>query len=102
MLRFDCHQFAQSAQLQGNAIVLSLPLPHSPAEANRLITQFAQAFECKLHAPDWGADRLQVLFTCHQQQYLFHIEWLCEAIWIEPVGANDEKLTLLWEHITAK
>lgn len=102
MERYDRSRFAQQAILQNDSVVFSLPLPHSPAEALSLVNQFSKSFECNLHEPDWGADRLQVSFICQDRQYLFQIEWLCEAIWIEPVGTQDENLTFLWHHITQK
>ncbi len=55
--------------------------------------QFCELFHFSLSDADWGADRFQALVTTQSSntdfQCILCIEWLCEAIWLEPVGTQQ-------------
>lgn len=69
------------------------PMPETQQQAISLCHQTARLLQARQGEPDWGADRLQVRFSADNFELVFNVEWLCEAVWLEPVGASSEQLT---------
>jgi hypothetical protein len=76
-----------------SSVEITLPLPSTPLKTEQWVTQFVSLFQFQASQADWGADRFQVVLTSliDQQpfQCLLCIEWLCEAIWLEPIGSGQ-------------
>ncbi len=75
-------------------ISIALPLPDSVAQATRLAEHIARSGGFTVGSTHWGADRLQVMLIKQDISALLCIEWLCEAMWIEPTGTAE--LTQVW------
>lgn len=72
-----------------HGVTLKLPLPQTPLKTQQWVAQFCAHFALNEGEPDWGADRYQVVLSNETVSCLLCIEWLCEAIWLEPLGANQ-------------
>ncbi|NDV90404.1 hypothetical protein GTH32_04235 [Alteromonas sp. 345S023] len=81
-----------------NAIQFVLPLPSTPLKTQQWVDAFCQQFNFTQAEADWGADRFQVALatstpitdTGAELHCLLCVEWLCEAIWLEPIGTNQD------------
>nr|WP_269468594.1 DUF3630 family protein [Alteromonas sp. ASW11-130] len=60
-----------------------MPIPQTVQETNLFIKQFTQCTHSQLINAEWGADRYQAVFEKDNRRYCLHIEWLCDAMWIE-------------------
>ncbi len=73
-----------------NSVIIQLPLPTTPLKTRQWVAQFSQYFNLVPSKDDWGADRYQVVLTPatnkELEPCLFCIEWMCEAMWLEPVS----------------
>ena len=76
-------------QLTEHGVTLALPLPQTPLKTQQWVAQFGARFALNLGEPDWGADRYQIALSNEVVSCLLCIEWLCEAIWLEPLGASE-------------
>lgn len=86
-----------------SSVQIAVPLPMSPLKTEQWVNQFTSHFSFQPSQPDWGADRYQVVLTSADQgpstsdkkafQCLLCIEWLCEAIWLEPIGNEHVGMT---------
>ncbi|AXR08163.1 DUF3630 family protein [Salinimonas sediminis] len=82
-------------QRNDNHLSVALPLPASVAQATHLAEHIAQSGGFTVGPTHWGADRLQVMLIKQDISALLCIEWLCEAMWIEPTGTAE--LTQVWQ-----
>lgn len=98
MQQLTNEQFRQACTNTGTSITLNLPLPDTPVKATRLANQIARWLNADASEIDWGADRMQVLLRQHDKRVLLCIEWLCDAIWLEPVGGYCD-ISVLWQWI---
>tara|TARA_Y100000296_G_scaffold53078_2_gene60809 strand:+ start:2267 stop:2584 length:318 start_codon:yes stop_codon:yes gene_type:complete len=75
------------------SVEVCLPLPQTPLKTQQWAAHFAAAFDFSLSQADWGADRYQATLTSVSTapsiQCILCIEWLCDAIWLEPIGAQQ-------------
>lgn len=75
------------------SVEIILPLPTTPLKTEQWLSQFVSLFHFQASQADWGADRFQVVLTSLKGyqpfQCLLCIEWLCEAIWLEPIGSEQ-------------
>lgn len=82
-----------------NSVEIRLPLPTTPLKTQQWVNEFATLFRFTLSDADWGADRYQVILNTGQHdeaiQCILCIEWLCEAIWLEPIGTQKALSALL-------
>ncbi|BFT32249.1 hypothetical protein D210916BOD24_34250 [Alteromonas sp. D210916BOD_24] len=73
-----------------NSVIVQLPLPTTPLKTQQWVAQFSRYFNLVPSKDDWGADRYQVVLTPASnnalEACLLNIEWMCEAIWLEPVS----------------
>jgi hypothetical protein len=76
-----------------SGVQITLPLPTTPLKTEQWLTLFVSLFHFQASQADWGADRFQVVLTSLKGhppfQCLLCIEWLCEAIWLEPIGSEQ-------------
>lgn len=79
-----------NAVVTENAIEFKLPLPSSPLKTQQWVDEFCQQFVFTQAEADWGADRFQVTLSTPELHCMLCIEWLCEAIWLEPIGTNQD------------
>lgn len=86
------------ASQTADSIQLALPLPVTPLKTEQLASQIGAALGMNSSTPDWGADRFQVCLSNQQMRCVLCIEWLCEAIWLEPTGTTD--LAGLWRWLS--
>ena len=86
----------------GETITLNMPLPATPARTNQFIAQLVHALQAEAQEPEWGADRVQVVITADEVRILLCIEWLCDAIWLEPAGGLNNSPEYLWDWLQAK
>lgn len=69
--------------LPENRVSVDLPLPESPARAHQFVEHLCNGLVMRAAEPEWGADRLQVVLSSGDMRIRVHMEWLCDAIWIE-------------------
>lgn len=83
-------------------IVLSLALPETPLKAQQLTQALTKHFALIPGDADWGADRYQVVLNTsgnnNELRCILCVEWLCEAIWLEPTGTTT--IESLWQALT--
>lgn len=72
------------------AIEFMLPLPPTPLKTQQWVDEFCQRFDFTPAEADWGADRFQVTLSTPDLQCMLCMEWLCDAIWLEPIGTNQD------------
>lgn len=84
-----------AASLEGENIQFTLSLPQTPLKTTQWAQRFATLFSFTIGEPDWGADRFQVRLVNDSTECLLCIEWLCEAIWVSPLGSNQDAASLL-------
>ncbi|WP_026376584.1 DUF3630 family protein [Aestuariibacter salexigens] len=46
-----------------------------------------------------GADRTQIFFRFDEEDYILHLEQLCEAAWIEKLSGHPQSLENLYQHL---
>jgi hypothetical protein len=83
----------QHAVVNEQSVEIRVALPLTPLKTQHWAEQFCELFHFSLSDADWGADRFQALVTTQSSntnfQCILCIEWLCEAIWLEPVGTQQ-------------
>ena len=67
--------------------------PATQQQAVGLCHNIARLLNARQGENDWGADRLQVRLVADDFELLFNVEWLCEAVWLEPVGASTAHIS---------
>lgn len=68
-------------------------MPVTQQQAVGLCHNIAKLLEARQGEPDWGADRLQVRLIANNFEVVLNVEWLCEAVWLEPVGASSAHIS---------
>lgn len=69
------------------------PMPATQKQAVGLCHNIARLLNARQGESDWGADRLQVRLSAEDFEMVLNVEWLCEAVWLEPVGASSAQLS---------
>ncbi len=69
-------------------VIIRLPLPTTIDDTNSFIAQLAECTESHIVNSEWGADRHQSTFEKTGIYFYLHIEWLCEAMWIEATHSD--------------
>lgn len=83
------HQdITQALSLQGDNLLIALPLPSTPLKTTQWTERFAALFDFTCYEADWGADRYQIRLRNNDVECLLCIEWLCEAMWLTPLGQS--------------
>lgn len=81
------------------SIEIKQPLPTTPLKTQQWVNAFTQLFSLTASESDWGADRFQVVLSSTKAPSFFQcvlcIEWLCEAIWLEPIGTQQSTTELM-------
>ncbi|NMH59900.1 DUF3630 family protein [Alteromonas ponticola] len=88
-------RLADNLRLAGNIILITLDLPVDERETNQFIDQLAQATRSHVINSNWGADRFQAEFEHVSHRFYLHIEWNCEAMWLECQQGNENIAQLL-------
>lgn len=81
------------------SVEIRVALPSTPLKTQQWAEQFCTLFNFKLSETDWGADRFQAVVTANEGetdlQCMLCMEWLCEAIWLEPIGTQQSTSAIL-------
>lgn len=99
MQPFTIKDIQQHAVINEQSVEIRLPLPATPLKTQQWVQHFCKLLSFSLSDTDWGADRFQAIVTTQQKsaaqsgdthfQCMLCIEWLCEAIWLEPIGTQQ-------------
>ncbi|WP_334020937.1 hypothetical protein [Alteromonas sp. S015] len=93
MQPFTKNDIKQHAVVNEQSVEIRVDLPTTPLKTQQWTQQFCEFFHFSLSDADWGADRFQALVTTRPSETHFQcmlcIEWLCEAIWLEPIGTQQ-------------
>ncbi len=104
--KFSVHTVLNNVVVSDKNVLIPLPLPVNPLKTEQWVTRFSELFSFTRSTPDWGADRYQVVLSSQQGdvqlQCVLCIEWLCEAIWLEPIGIQQSPQALIDYLMTAK
>lgn len=89
----------QHAVVNEQSVEIRVALPLTPLKTQQWAEKFCGLFDFKLSETDWGADRFQAVITAKKGdtdlQCMLCIEWLCEAIWLEPIGTQQSPSIIL-------
>ena len=89
----------QHAVVNEQSVEIRVALPLTPLKTQQWAEKFCGLFDFKLSETDWGADRFQPVITANKGdtdlQCMLCIEWLCEAIWLEPIGTQQSPSIIL-------
>lgn len=77
------------SKINGQALFIDTPLPSTPLKTQQWEQTFCTLFDLTATNQEWGADRYQVTLSNDSFSCMLFIEWLCEAIWLEPIGSNE-------------
>ena len=93
MQKLTKEDILQHALVNEGSVEIRAALPATPLKTQQWVEQFCALFNFKLSEADWGADRFQAVVTASASdtdlQCMLCIEWLCEAIWLEPIGTQQ-------------
>ncbi|WP_421133193.1 hypothetical protein [Alteromonas sp. A079] len=104
------NQLTKSTILDGlephdQSVVIAIAMPSTPLKTAQLINAFCTFFNCSAQPTDWGADRCQTILSPIDDSlslcFLMHVDWLCDAIWLEPLGKNQD-INALVQYLTTK
>ena len=99
MHNFTKQDIQKNAAINEQSLEIRLSLPTTPLKTQQWVEQFCGLFDFKLSETDWGADRFQAVITANKGgtdlQCMLCIEWLCEAIWLEPIGTQQSPSIIL-------
>lgn len=84
---------ASALVCEGGIVRWSGSMPSTQQQAVSLCHHIARLLQARQGENDWGADRLQVRLIADEFEMLFNVEWLCEAVWLEPVGASTAHIS---------
>lgn len=93
--------------LNSQAIIIDQPLPPTPLATTRFVNQLCHCFKLQNQELEWGIDRCQVLLSGAMNsseqniKLMLHIEWNCEAMWLESLGGSYGDTAALWERLQA-
>ncbi|MDB2330414.1 hypothetical protein N9V74_01745 [Alteromonas sp.] len=103
--KIDKSTILNSLVPQDNAVVIAIAMPSTPLKTSQLIDAFCTFFNCRAQPTDWGADRCQTIIAAKDESdalsFLMNIDWLCDAIWLEPLG-NNQDIKALLQYLTTK
>lgn len=74
----------QALTVRGDVILIDLPLPASIAATNQWLNRFCTLTGAAVTGQEWGADRFQAHLRLSDKALMLCIEWLCDAMWLEP------------------
>ncbi|GFD79676.1 hypothetical protein KUL118_25380 [Tenacibaculum sp. KUL118] len=98
MQPFTFYDVQQNAKISGQSVEICLELPATPLKTHQWLAHFCMLFNFSASESDWGADRFQTILTTKSDdsgfQCMLCIEWLCEAIWLEPIGTQQSASTI--------
>ena len=77
----------------GTVIHWTGPMPATQQQAVGLCHNISRQLNARQGELDWGADRLQTRLSADDFELVMNVEWLCEAVWLEPVGASSAQLS---------
>jgi hypothetical protein len=101
MQQLTPRQLGKSLQYETDAITINLPLPKEQSEGKDFCLMLIDGLQARCQSLDIGADRVQGVLYLGDESALLHIDWLCEAIWLTPVGEQGHnytvKLSQLWK-----
>ncbi|MDO6566622.1 DUF3630 family protein [Alteromonas sp. 1_MG-2023] len=89
MQQLTIQNIKASSKINGQALFIDMPLPSTPLKAQQWEQTFCSLFSLNATNQEWGADRYQVTLSHGSFSCMMFIEWLCEAIWLEPIGSNE-------------
>ncbi|MEC8375083.1 MAG: hypothetical protein VX078_09795 [Pseudomonadota bacterium] len=88
-----------SMRVGETSIEIMQPLPSTPLKTQQWVDNFKQLFSLEASESDWGADRFQVVLSSASSDPFFQcvlcIEWLCESMWLEPIGTQQDTAALV-------
>lgn len=93
MQQLTQQQIANFLHVEDTLISWHGPMPDSQQAAVSLCHRIARLLKAKASETDWGADRMQVKLHNEQFELLLNVEWLCEAVWLQPIGFSQSQLT---------
>ena len=93
MQQLNKNELANALVCEPSVIRWIGPMPATQQQAVGLCHNVARLLKARQGEADWGADRLQVRLTANNFELVFNVEWLCEAVWLEPVGASSAQLS---------
>jgi|GEM_PF-5179267 hypothetical protein len=103
--KLDKRTVLNSLVPQEHTVVIAIALPSTPLKTTQFINAFCSFFNCRAQQTDWGADRCQTIIETGDESYalsfLINIDWLCDAIWLEPLG-NNQDVDALLQYLTTK
>ena len=99
MQQLTAQQLRQAIAIEGDVISLKLPLPDSVAVTHQWLRQFCALSQTSVQDQVWGADRYQVHLYLGSLRLLLCIEWLCEAIWLEPDAGETQSLEVIADEL---
>ena len=98
MQPFTLQDVQQYARISEQSVEICLELPATPLKTQQWVSHFCSLFNFSISETDWGADRFQAIITTQSSDTAFQcmlcIEWLCEAIWLEPIGTQQSTRTI--------
>jgi hypothetical protein len=98
MPKISKDEILNAMHITQHSVEIHLPLPPTPLKTQQWANEFAHQFNLEQSEFDWGADRFQVVLNTQQHephlQCILCIEWLCEAMWLEPIGAQQSPQVL--------
>ncbi len=95
MQQLNLPTLRNSLESAEDKVIINLPLPSSTEDTNAFIKQFARCTQSTVVSSEWGADRFQSTLEKNNTRFYLHIEWLCEAMWIEGHGQSKQIICLL-------
>ncbi|MDY6926375.1 MAG: DUF3630 family protein [Pseudomonadota bacterium] len=93
MQQLTPHDIARALVCETNIVRWIGPMPQTQQQAVGLCHTIARLLGARQGDSDWGADRLQVRLSAEDFEAVLNVEWLCEAIWLEPVGASTAHIS---------
>ncbi|MDC8829595.1 DUF3630 family protein [Alteromonas gilva] len=93
MQQLTQQQVASYLQVEDTHVSWQGPMPETQQAAVRLCHAIARLLQAQTSDTDWGADRMQVKLHNANVELLLNVEWLCEAVWLQPVGISQNNLT---------
>ncbi|NVK54377.1 MAG: DUF3630 family protein [Alteromonadaceae bacterium] len=93
MQQLTPQQIASFLQVEDTLVSWHGAMPATQQAAVSLCHRIAQVLQTQTSEPDWGADRMQVKLHNAQFELLLNVEWLCEAVWLQPIGFSQSNLT---------
>lgn len=96
-------EWLSTMTLINQAIIINQPLPVSVSATTRFVQGLCTCFNWQKQEIEWGVDRCQVLLSSGDSRIkvMLHIEWNCEAMWLESLGGSYGDTAALWQRLTS-